>query len=88
MCRDSEGQISALSAENPSEASARAELEKAQRALAKFERILGPDPAAAEDAVRLAKQLEAADTEISTLRLKLDTAEAVSLARDSGLHWS
>jgi E3 ubiquitin-protein ligase BRE1 len=60
-----------------SESDARVELDKAQRALEQYERVLGPNPEAAEDISVLAKRLEKVIQEKSTLELKLGEAEAV-----------
>lgn len=50
----------------------------AKTALEKYERILGPNPEAAEDVRKLGEQLERAEQEKSRLKLQLQEAEEVS----------
>jgi hypothetical protein len=57
------------------------ELEKARRALDKYELVLGPNPDAAGDITALAQRLEAADKDKAALQLQLGEAEAVSWPR-------
>lgn len=58
----------------------RIELERLHRLVAQYERVLGSDPAAAEDVVQLGAKLQVSDKEISSLRLQLSEAESVSPA--------
>ncbi|WWD19675.1 E3 ubiquitin-protein ligase BRE1 [Kwoniella shandongensis] len=58
------------------ESKARTELESVRRTLAKYEKVLGPNPDAAEDVRQLATRLEEKETERASLELKLSEAEA------------
>lgn len=53
------------------------ELEAARRALAKYERILGPHPEGTDDVRHLGEQLAKSETQRTALELKLSEAEAV-----------
>ncbi|WVF72955.1 E3 ubiquitin-protein ligase BRE1 [Kwoniella sp. CBS 6097] len=68
------------SAAAESEIQSRTELEGAKRALARYERVLGPNPEATEDVKQLAKRLEDAEKERKGLELKLSEAEAATNA--------
>lgn len=46
----------------------------------KYQRILGPDPEAAEDVRQLAEKLESADKDNKTLKLQLEESEAATNA--------
>jgi hypothetical protein len=73
--RDAQDQLSLASA--PGDTELRTELVRARRALAQYERVLGPNPEAAEDVKLLASRLEALETERASLALQLGEAEAV-----------
>ncbi|OCF38081.1 E3 ubiquitin-protein ligase BRE1 [Kwoniella heveanensis BCC8398] len=68
------------SAAAAAEIESRTELEGAKRALARYERVLGPNPEAAEDVKELARKLETAEKERKGLELKLSEAEAATNA--------
>ena len=63
-----------------SDASSGPDLEESRRTLAKYQRILGPNPEAAEDVRQLAERLEVADKDNKTLRLQLEESEAATNA--------
>lgn len=65
--------------------SVRAKLEILKKTLLKYERILGPDPAVAEDIKALGRKLKEADEERSQLRLQLEQAEEVGSPSSSPL---
>lgn len=65
--------------ENPSQ-DAQVELQGVRKTLARYERILGPDPTAAEDVQHLAKKLEEAEKDKRSLQLQLSEAEAATNA--------
>lgn len=74
-------QIASLTSQNEnSDNSSGADLEELRRTLARYQRILGPDPEAAEDVRQLAERLESADKDNKTLRLQLEEAEAATNA--------
>ncbi|RSH91929.1 hypothetical protein EHS25_009299 [Saitozyma podzolica] len=81
---DAEGRATALSQTTDTtaqaEGEARVELEKARRALDKYELVLGPNPDAAGDITALAQRLEAADKDKAALQLQLGEAEAATNA--------
>ncbi|WRT70184.1 uncharacterized protein IL334_007178 [Kwoniella shivajii] len=56
------------------------ELEGAKRALARYERVLGPNPEASEDVRQLAEQLDEREKERKGLELKLSEAEIATNA--------
>ena len=58
----------------------RTELDDVRRSLEKYQRILGPDPEAAEDVRQLAEKLESADKDNKTLKLQLEESEAATNA--------
>lgn len=57
-----------------------ADLDELRRNLTRYQRILGPNPEAAEDVRQLAERLESADKDNKTLRLQLEEAEAATNA--------
>jgi E3 ubiquitin-protein ligase BRE1 len=79
--RAASAQIASLTSQvEGSETPSVAELEDTRRTLAKYQRILGPNPEAAEDVRQLAERLETADKDNKTLRLQLEEAEAATNA--------
>jgi len=65
-------------------ASVKAEFNIAKKALEKYERILGPNPEAAEDVRQLGEKLRLAEEEKSSLKLQLHEAEEVRFSPSCG----
>lgn len=70
--------VSSDTAAAKSETEVRTELESAKRLLARYERILGPNPEAAEDVRYLSQQLEKKEKERASLEMRLEEAEAAT----------
>lgn len=71
-----QAQLSALAVESPSDT--RSELESARIAVAKYERILGPNADSIEDVRTLGERLSKADKDNASLRLQLSESEAAT----------
>jgi E3 ubiquitin-protein ligase BRE1 len=80
--RTASAQIASLTSQLDGSASSvsEAELEETRRTLARYQRVLGPNPEAAEDVRQLAERLESADKDNKTLRLQLEESEAATNA--------